>query len=144
MLAFCSRERPFRELVLSSLSEDSRREIAKELYARFRQADERQFRYLLRSGFQTAPDGFQRFNAFLHALAGSRRALVVDLSKVSFLASMGIRLLVIGAKTVASKGGKIVLLDPDPNIESVLTTAGIDSVIPIHHDRASAVAAVTL
>jgi len=78
------------------------------------------------------------------ALAGSRRSLVIDLAKVSFLASMGIRLLVLGAKTVASKGGKIVLLDPVPQIESVLTTAGIDTVIPIHHDAASAVAAVML
>jgi anti-anti-sigma factor len=88
--------------------------------------------------------GAQTIDMRFNTLAGSRRSLVVDLSKVSFLASMGIRLLVIGAKTVAAKGGKIVLLGPNEVIESVLKTAGIDSVIPIHHDRANAVAAVTL
>jgi anti-sigma B factor antagonist len=87
--------------------------------------------------------GAQTIDMRFNTLAGSRRSLVVDLSKVSFLASMGIRLLVIGAKTVAAKGGKIVLLGPNEAIEGVLKTAGIDSVIPIHHDRASAVAAVT-
>ena len=88
--------------------------------------------------------GAQAIDMRFNTLAGSRRSLVVDLSRVSFLASMGIRLLVIGAKTVAAKGGKIVLLSPDSAIEGVLKTAGIDMVIPIHHDRASAVAAVTL
>jgi anti-anti-sigma factor len=76
------------------------------------------------------------------ALAGSRRALVVDLAKVSFLASMGIRLLLTGAKTVASKGGKVVLLAPDANAEKVLAMARIDTLIPIHSDAASALAAV--
>lgn len=79
-----------------------------------------------------------RFNT----IAGSRRAIVVDLSQVSFLASMGIRLLLTGAKATQSKGGSMVLLSPDPTVEKALTTAGIDTVIPIHHDRADAIAAV--
>jgi anti-sigma B factor antagonist len=79
-----------------------------------------------------------RFNT----LAGSRRAVVVDLSRVSFLASMGIRLLLTGAKAANSKGGKMVLLGPDPAVEKVLKTAGIDTLISIHHDAAGAIAAV--
>lgn len=77
------------------------------------------------------------------AIAGSRRALIVDLSEVSFLASMGIRLLVIGAKAVGSKGGKMVVLSPSENLATVLKTAGIDAIIPIFYERAAAVAAVT-
>jgi anti-anti-sigma factor len=80
-----------------------------------------------------------RFNV----IAGSRRAIVVDLSGVSFLASMGMRLLVTGAKTAASKGGRMVLLAPDANVEKVLMTAGIDTIIPILHDYDGAVIAVT-
>lgn len=79
-----------------------------------------------------------RFNT----LAGSRRYVVVDLSRVSFLASMGMRMLLTGAKTVASKGGRMVLHAPEPNVEKVLTTAGIDAVIPIHRERDEALAAV--
>jgi anti-anti-sigma factor len=79
-----------------------------------------------------------RFNT----IAGSRRSLVVDLSRVSFLASMGIRLLLTGAKAVQSKGGKMVLLSPGPEVEKALTMAGIDTVIPIYRDDAGAAAAV--
>jgi anti-anti-sigma factor len=78
------------------------------------------------------------------ALSGSRRALIVDLSNVSFLASMGIRLLLTGAKTVSAKGGRMVLLKPDAEVEKVLATAGIDTLIPIHADETSAMAAVKL
>ncbi len=76
-------------------------------------------------------------------LAGARRGLVVDLSGVTFLASLGIRVLLIGAKATAAKGGKMVLLSPDANILSVLTMARIDTLIPVFHDQAAALAAVT-
>jgi anti-sigma B factor antagonist len=78
------------------------------------------------------------------ALAGSRRSVVVDLSQVTFLASMGMRLLLSGAKTVASKGGRMVLHAPIPMVEKVLATAGIDTVIPILRDRDGALSAVRL
>ena len=77
-----------------------------------------------------------------NAVAGSKRAIVVDLSAVDFLASLGIRVLVIGAKTVKNKGGKLVLLSPDENVHSVLKTAGIEQLIPVMFDRSAAIAAV--
>jgi anti-sigma B factor antagonist len=77
------------------------------------------------------------------AVSGSHRAILVDLSEVSFLASLGIRVLVLGAKTVASKGGRIALLAPIPEVESVLTTMRIDSLIPIYHAQPAAYRALT-
>jgi len=75
-------------------------------------------------------------------LVGSRRAIVVDLSNVSFIASMGLRTLVIGAKTVAAKGGRMVLLSPTPDVAKVLADSAIDTLIPIYGDLAAATAAV--
>jgi anti-sigma B factor antagonist len=75
-------------------------------------------------------------------IAGSRRSIVVDMSAVDFLASLGIRVLVMGAKAVRNKGGRLVLLSPQEDVKSVLTTAGIDEIIPIVSDRADAIAAV--
>jgi anti-anti-sigma factor len=76
------------------------------------------------------------------ATAGARKALVVDLSGVSFVASMGMRLLLLVGKTMAARGGKMALLSPLPEVASVLHTAGIDTVIPICAARDAAVAAV--
>lgn len=73
---------------------------------------------------------------------GARRAIVVDLSKVDFLASLGIRVLVLGARAVKNKGGKLVILSPDENVRSVLTAARTDTLIPIFVDRDAAIAAV--
>jgi anti-anti-sigma regulatory factor len=47
-----------------------------------------------------------------------------------------------GAKAVKNKGGRLVLLSPQDNVKLVLTTAGIDEIIPIMFDRAGAIAAV--
>ena len=77
-----------------------------------------------------------------NAVAGSKRAIIVDMSGVDFLASLGIRVLVIGAKAVRNKGGKLVILSPDENVHSVLKTAGIELLIPVLFDRAAAIAAV--
>ena len=76
-------------------------------------------------------------------IAGAQRKLVVDLSMVEFLASMGIRTLVTGAKAVHGKHGKMVVLAPDGNVEKVLVSSGANLLIPIHHDEAAAIAAVT-
>ncbi|HZB91609.1 MAG TPA: STAS domain-containing protein [Stellaceae bacterium] len=77
-------------------------------------------------------------------ISGSRRALIVDMSRVSFIASMGMRTLVSGAKAVRGNGGKMVLLSPVALVERALKTASIDTLIPIFHDLAEAKAAVAL
>jgi anti-anti-sigma factor len=87
--------------------------------------------------------GVQDIETRFNLMAGTRRAVVVDLSEVSFLASLGVRLLLTGAKTIGAKGGRMVLLSPQPRVEEVLQTTGIDSIIPIHRDLASATGGVT-
>ena len=78
-----------------------------------------------------------------NATASKRKALVVDMSGVGFVASMGMRLLLLVGKTMTARGGKMALLSPVPDVASVLHTAGIDSIIPICTSRDAAVAAVT-
>ena len=60
--------------------------------------------------------------------------VLVDLSDVPFIASLGIRTLVVGAKAAANNGGKMVLLNPQPNVEQVLRTTHVDTVMPIIHE----------
>ncbi len=64
--------------------------------------------------------------------------VLVDLSEVEFLASIGIRLLTLTAKSVASRGGKMVLLNPNPDVYHVLDVTGIPGIIPVYSNFESA------
>ena len=70
--------------------------------------------------------------------SGDNVRVVVDLSEVDFLASIGIRLLMLTAKSIATRGGKMVLLNPIPEVHSVLEITGIPSIIPIYSQLESA------
>jgi anti-anti-sigma factor len=78
----------------------------------------------------------------MNVIAGSRKAVLVDLRNVSFLGSMGLRALVAPARAIKSRGGKIVLFGPNELVEKVLKTSGIDTLIPVHHELQSALAAL--
>ncbi len=69
------------------------------------------------------------------AIAGANKKVVVDLSNVAFLASLGIRTLIVGAKATANNGGKLVLMNPQPNVEAVLRSSNVDTVMPIINDK---------
>src|SRR5262249_23529869 len=72
----------------------------------------------------------------------AKRKIIVDLSGVNFLASYGIRVLLVGAKIVKNNGGTLVVLCPDSNVAKVLKTAGMDALIPLHQTEAAATAAL--
>ena len=78
----------------------------------------------------------------MNVIAGACKALMVDLQKVSFIGSMGLRALVAPARAVHGRGGKMVIFGPNELVERVLKTSGIDTMIPIHHDYQSALAAL--
>src|SRR5215467_3728356 len=78
----------------------------------------------------------------MNIIANSRTAVLMDLQGVSFLASIGLRSLVIPARAIKSRGGRVVLFGPNEMVGKVLKTSGIDTVIPVHHDLPSALAAL--
>ena len=86
--------------------------------------------------------GAQEVDLPMSVVGGSRKAVVIDLSGVSFMASMGLRSLVLAGKSIISKRGKVVLLAPQPDVENLIQVSGIDELIPIHHEIAAAIAAV--
>ncbi|MBE0670088.1 MAG: STAS domain-containing protein [Anaerolineales bacterium] len=70
--------------------------------------------------------------------SGDGVRVIVDLSEVDFLASIGIRLLVTTAKSVAGRGGKMTLLNPNPDVHGVLEVTGVPAIIPIYSQLESA------
>ena len=64
-------------------------------------------------------------------LADSEKSLIVDLSGVSYIASMGMRMFLLTGKAIAAHGGKMALMAPSPDVAGVLKTAGIPTAIPV-------------
>lgn len=75
----------------------------------------------------------------ISVVAGKYDRVLVDLQGVTFLASMGVRMLVKAAKAQASHHGKMVLVGPTPPARRVLESIGVDSIIPIVDSEAEAV-----
>jgi anti-anti-sigma factor len=80
-----------------------------------------------------------RFNAV--ALASGRSALL-DLSRVEFVSSMGVRLLITAAKTKRARQDRLVLVVPEGPVREMLETAAIDTLIPMFVQRSEALAAL--
>jgi anti-sigma B factor antagonist len=78
----------------------------------------------------------------LATVAGKRQSVVVDMVGVDFIASIGIRHLVLAAKAVARGAGKFVLLNPTPLVTEVLVTAGLEQLLPIVRSEDEAIAAL--
>ncbi len=80
---------------------------------------------------------------FAFLAASQKQGIVVDLSGLDFIASIGVRSLVSNAKAQRQRGGRLVLFagNNDPVIK-VLTTTGIDKLIPMYTEFADAREAV--
>jgi anti-anti-sigma factor len=77
-----------------------------------------------------------------NAITAEKPAIIVDLSGVSFLSSYGIRVLLVGAKTAKSKGGRLALMCPEGNVAKVLQAAGASTLIPMFPTQDAALAAL--
>jgi anti-sigma B factor antagonist len=89
------------------------------------------------AGRMDVPGALKADPAFTE-IAQENLRVMVDLTKLDFLASLGIRTLVTTSKTLRAKEGNLVLFSPQPNIEQVLHSSGIDTIIPVVKDRALA------
>lgn len=78
--------------------------------------------------------GATEIDAKFMEIANREKWLLVDLSKVSFLASMGIRTLIMAAKVLKERGGKMILFSPEMMVAKVLKTSGTDILIPVYYD----------
>ena len=66
--------------------------------------------------------------------SGEKVRVIVDFSEVNFLSSIGIRLLIINAKSIAQRGGKMAIINPNPEVFNILDITGIPTIIPVFPD----------
>ncbi len=87
--------------------------------------------------------GAQAVDRRFAELAEKAKSLVVDLAKVSFLASLGVRTLMISAKTIIRRGAYIAVAGASQDVEKVLRLTGYDELVGLYPDVDSAARALT-
>lgn len=75
---------------------------------------------------------------FMVRTVGQKKPVLVDMSQVTFMASLCIRMLVEAAKSMKASGVRLGLLNPSPLVEKTLRSSGFDRVVGIYHDAENA------
>jgi anti-anti-sigma factor len=78
---------------------------------------------------------------FTASLVPRAARAIVDLSKVEFIGSMGIRMFISVARALAKKQGKLILYAPQALVKEVFDTVSLGEIIPVTTDLPSALAA---
>ena len=71
---------------------------------------------------------------FTSLTASCQAYVIVDMSLVDFLSSLGLGTLVRSAKAQMSRQGKMVLLAPQPNVARVLQSTRVDEILDVFYD----------
>jgi anti-anti-sigma factor len=95
-------------------------------------------RLVLRGRLDTP--GVDAIEARMNAALARGGNVVVELAEVTFLSSLGIRLLISTAKLVARGKGRMVLAGPKPLVDQALRHSSIEDLIPVAPDLAGALA----
>jgi anti-sigma B factor antagonist len=97
------------------------------------------FRRIMISGRMDIPGTAEIEMKFTALTATAAHQIVVDLTRVEFLASIGIRALISNAKALQRRGGRLVLFVGDnAAVSKTLEAAGIDDLLPMFRDAAEA------
>ncbi len=87
-------------------------------------------------------EGAQRMQFKLPAQAADDKHLLIDMTGVSFIASLGMSVLVDAARTLKRHRRRLVLIGCQSLVEQALRTARLDSVMVLTPDMPTALASV--
>jgi len=79
--------------------------------------------------------------SFTQVLAAGAPHLAIDMSKLEYISSAGLRVLLVMAKKVQQAQGKVVLFGLAANVREVFAISGFDRIFSIEADAEAAVAA---
>ena len=88
--------------------------------------------------------GTEKIEGTFASLVTGNRNIIVDLSGVTFLSSVGIRALVANGKSLKTNGGKMVLVvGENAAVSKTLKTTCTDALLPMFNNLDSAQAALS-
>jgi anti-sigma B factor antagonist len=85
--------------------------------------------------------GAGEIDAPFSAISSKNNKVIIDFKDVTFLASIGIRLLVKAARDIAKRNGRLVVFSATDDARKVLRSTGIDTIVAVVADEATAITA---
>ena len=83
--------------------------------------------------------GVQDIEMDFSRLASGEQDIIIDFSGVTFIASLGMRMLLSAAKKLDIKDSKMVLHSVSPLVEKALTIAGLTTILPVVENESDAI-----
>lgn len=76
---------------------------------------------------------------FINLIASSKKNAVVDISDLSFIGSMGLRVFLSAAKSLSWEKKSLILVKPQPMVNEVLEASSFQDIVTIEQDLKAAV-----
>ena len=57
--------------------------------------------------------------------------VILNFENVTYISSAGLKSIILGDKTASSKGGKMIIINAQPQVKDVFRVTGLDSVLDI-------------
>jgi anti-anti-sigma factor len=80
--------------------------------------------------------------SFIAAVVPPGQPVIVDLSQVDYIASMGVRMLLSAARGLKQKNAKLALFAPQAMVQEVFESISFSQIVPVCGDATAAIAAV--
>lgn len=84
-----------------------------------------------------------KFESGVNSLSsGSKTSVVVDMEKLEYISSAGLRAILLLTKAANANGSKLMLCALPSQVKEVFKISGFDKIIPIHGSKAEAISAI--
>jgi len=80
--------------------------------------------------------------AIIHATEESTAGLIIDMSAVEFIASSGLRELLVAYKQAAAAGKKMAMFGVSPEVYKIFKLTGFENMFSVHNDEEAAAKAL--
>jgi len=84
----------------------------------------------------------QMETSFIAGIVPKSQHTMVDLTDVTFIASLGIRMLLSAARTISRRGAKFVMYGATPAVMDIIESTALSDIIPLMGSEADAIAAI--
>ena len=81
-------------------------------------------------------------DALQATISENDHVLILDFEALSYISSAGLRVILLVAKTLQSRGGKCMVCSLSDSIKEVFEISGFDKIIPTYTSRSEALAAL--